>query len=293
MSSADFLLLDGKAASAAWKEHIRKEAAEGVLVGKHRPHLAAILVGDHPASAAYVAGKIKDCEEVGFKSTLLRFPADVHKEDLMEAIDALNRRKDVDGFIVQLPLPKHISEHEVLLAIDPAKDVDGFHPENVGRMALGLPTFVPATPYGILLLLEHFEIPTAGKHAVVVGRSHIVGSPISILLSQNTPAGNATVTLVHSRTEGLEEHLRNADLVVAAIGKPEFILGSWLKPGAVVIDVGINRVERNGKSRLVGDVEFSSAVEVASAVTPVPGGVGLMTRVGLLMNTLKAAHGLR
>jgi methylenetetrahydrofolate dehydrogenase (NADP+)/methenyltetrahydrofolate cyclohydrolase len=293
MSSADFLLLDGKAASAAWKEHIRKEAAEGVLVGKHRPHLAAILVGDHPSSAAYVAGKIKDCGEVGFKSTLLRFPADVHKEDLMEAIDALNRRKDVDGFIVQLPLPKHISEHEVLLAIDPAKDVDGFHPENVGRMALGLPTFVPATPYGILLLLEHFEIPTAGKHAVVVGRSHIVGSPISILLSQNTPAGNATVTLVHSRTEGLEEHLRNADLVVAAIGKPEFILGSWLKPGAVVIDVGINRVERNGKSRLVGDVDFSSAVEVASAVTPVPGGVGLMTRVGLLMNTLKAAHGLR
>ncbi len=293
MSSADFLLLDGKAASAAWKEHIRKEAAEGVLVGKHRPHLAAILVGDHPASAAYVAGKIKDCEEVGFKSTLLRFPADVHKEDLMEAIDALNRRKDVDGFIVQLPLPNHINEHEVLLAIDPAKDVDGFHPENVGRMALGLPTFLPATPYGILLLLEHFKIPTAGKHAVVVGRSHIVGSPISILLSQNTPAGNATVTLVHSRTEGLEEHLRNADLVVAAIGKPEFIPGSWLKPGAVVIDVGINRVERDQKSRLVGDVDFSSAAEVASAVTPVPGGVGLMTRVGLLMNTLKAAHGLR
>jgi methylenetetrahydrofolate dehydrogenase (NADP+)/methenyltetrahydrofolate cyclohydrolase len=293
MSSADFLLLDGKAASAAWKEHIRKEAAEGVLVGKHRPHLAAILVGDHPASAAYVAGKIKDCEEVGFKSTLLRFPADVHKEDLIEAIDALNRRKDVDGFIVQLPLPNHINEHEVLLAIDPAKDVDGFHPENVGRMALGLPTFLPATPYGILLLLEHFKIPTAGKHAVVVGRSHIVGSPISILLSQNTPAGNATVTLVHSRTEGLEEHLRNADLVVAAIGKPEFIQGSWLKPGAVVIDVGINRVERDGKSRLVGDVDFSSAAEVASAVTPVPGGVGLMTRVGLLMNTLKAAHGLR
>lgn len=293
MSSTDFLLLDGKAASAAWKEHIRKEAAEGVLVGKHRPHLAAILVGDHPASAAYVAGKIKDCEEVGFKSTLLRFPADVHKEDLMEAIDALNRRKDVDGFIVQLPLPNHINEHEVLLAIDPAKDVDGFHPENVGRMALGLPTFLPATPYGILLLLEHFKIPTAGKHAVVVGRSHIVGSPISILLSQNTPAGNATVTLVHSRTEGLEEHLRNADLVVAAIGKPEFIPGSWLKPGAVVIDVGINRVERDGKSRLVGDVDFSSAAEVASAVTPVPGGVGLMTRVGLLMNTLKAAHGLR
>lgn len=293
MSSADFLLLDGKAASAAWKEHIRKEAAEGVLVGKHRPHLAAILVGDHPASAAYVAGKIKDCEEVGFKSTLLRFPADVHKEDLMEAIDALNRRKDVDGFIVQLPLPNHISEHEVLLAIDPAKDVDGFHPENVGRMSLGLPTFLPATPYGILLLLEHFKIPTAGKHAVVVGRSHIVGSPISILLSQNTPAGNATVTLVHSRTEGLEEHLRNADLVVAAMGKPEFIPGSWLKPGAVVIDVGINRVERDGKSRLVGDVDFSSAAEVASAVTPVPGGVGLMTRVGLLMNTLKAAHGLR
>ncbi len=293
MSSADFLLLDGKAASAAWKEHIRKETAEGVLVGKHRPHLAAILVGDHPASAAYVAGKIKDCEEVGFKSTLLRFPADVHKEDLMEAIDALNRRKDVDGFIVQLPLPNHINEHEVLLAIDPAKDVDGFHPENVGRMALGLPTFLPATPYGILLLLEHFKIPTAGKHAVVVGRSHIVGSPISILLSQNTPAGNATVTLVHSRTEGLEEHLRNADLVVAAIGRPEFIPGSWLKPGAVVIDVGINRVERDGKPRLVGDVDFSSAAEVASAVTPVPGGVGLMTRVGLLMNTLKAAHGLR
>jgi len=293
MTPPPFLLLDGKAAAAAWKAHIREEAAQGVLVGKHRPHLAAILVGDHPASAAYVAGKIKDCEEVGFKSTLLRFPSDVHKEDLLEAIDALNRRKDVDGFIVQLPLPEHIDEHEVLLAIDPAKDVDGFHPENVGRMALGLPTFVPATPYGILLLLEHFQIPTAGKHAVVVGRSHIVGSPISILLGQNTPAGNATVTLVHSRTEGLEDHLRDADLVVAAIGKPEFIEGKWLKKGAVVIDVGINRVEREGKSRLVGDVDFSSAKEVAGALTPVPGGVGLMTRVGLLMNTLKAAHGLR
>jgi methylenetetrahydrofolate dehydrogenase (NADP+)/methenyltetrahydrofolate cyclohydrolase len=293
MTSSPFLLLDGKAAAAAWKAHIREEAAHGVLVGKHRPHLAAILVGDHPASAAYVAGKIKDCEEVGFKSTLLRFPSDVHKEDLLEAIDALNRRKDVDGFIVQLPLPEHIDEHEVLLAIDPAKDVDGFHPENVGRMALGLPTFVPATPYGILLLLEHFQIPTAGKHAVVVGRSHIVGSPISILLGQNTPAGNATVTLVHSRTEGLEDHLRDADLVVAAIGKPEFIEGKWLKKGAVVIDVGINRVERDGKSRLVGDVDFASAKEVAGALTPVPGGVGLMTRVGLLMNTLKAAHGLR
>jgi methylenetetrahydrofolate dehydrogenase (NADP+)/methenyltetrahydrofolate cyclohydrolase len=293
MTSSPFLLLDGRAAAAAWKAHIREESAHGVLVGKHRPHLAAILVGDHPASAAYVAGKIKDCEEVGFKSTLLRFPADVHKEDLLEAIDALNRRKDVDGFIVQLPLPDHIDEHEVLLAIDPAKDVDGFHPENVGRMALGLPTFVPATPYGILLLLEHFQIPTAGKHAVVVGRSHIVGSPISILLGQNTPAGNATVTLVHSRTEGLEDHLRDADLVVAAIGKPEFIQGKWLKKGAVVIDVGINRIERDGKSRLVGDVHFESAKEVAGALTPVPGGVGLMTRVGLLMNTLKAAHGLR
>ncbi len=288
-----FVLLDGKEASKAWKETIRLQVVSGLEKNKHRPHLAALLVGDNPASNAYVAGKIKDCEEVGFKSTLLRFPSDVQQEELLEAIDALNRRKDVNGYIVQLPLPLHIDQKAILLAIDPKKDVDGFHPENVGRMALNLTTFIPATPLGVLLLLKHYSIQTEGKHVVVVGRSQIVGSPMSILLSQNNSFGNATVTLVHSKTKNVSDFTRMADILIAAIGKPKFITADMVKPGAVVIDVGINRLEVDGKSRLIGDVDFDNVKEVASAISPVPGGVGLMTRIGLLMNTLNATHETR
>ena len=288
-----FVLLDGKEASKAWKEAIRLKVVLGLEKNKHRPHLAAILVGDDPASNAYVAGKIKDCEEVGFKSTLVRFPSDVQQEELLEAIDALNRRKDVNGYIVQLPLPPHIDQKRILLAIDPKKDVDGFHPENVGRMALNLPAFIPATPLGVLLLMKHYSIQTEGKHVVVVGRSHIVGSPMSILLSQNNAFGNATVTLVHSKTKNASNFTREADILIAAIGKPKFITADMVKPGAVVIDVGINRMEIDGKSRLIGDVDFDGVKEIASAITPVPGGVGLMTRIGLLMNTLNATHETR
>lgn len=288
-----FVLLDGKEASKAWKETIRLQVVSGLEKNKHRPHLAALLIGDNPASNAYVAGKIKDCEEVGFKSTLLRFPSDVQQEELLEAIDALNRRKDVNGYIVQLPLPLHIDQKAILLAIDPKKDVDGFHPENVGRMALNLTTFIPATPLGVLLLLKHYSIQTEGKHVVVVGRSQIVGSPMSILLSQNNSFGNATVTLVHSKTKNVSDFTRMADILIAAIGKPKFITADMVKPGAVVIDVGINRLEVDGKSRLIGDVDFDNVKEVASAISPVPGGVGLMTRIGLLMNTLNATHETR
>ena len=288
-----FVLLDGKEASKAWKETIRLQVVSGLEKNKHRPHLAALLIGDNPASNAYVAGKIKDCEEVGFKNTLLRFPSDVQQEELLEAIDALNRRKDVNGYIVQLPLPLHIDQKAILLAIDPKKDVDGFHPENVGRMALNLTTFIPATPLGVLLLLKHYSIQTEGKHVVVVGRSQIVGSPMSILLSQNNSFGNATVTLVHSKTKNVSDFTRMADILIAAIGKPKFITADMVKPGAVVIDVGINRLEVDGKSRLIGDVDFDNVKEVASAISPVPGGVGLMTRIGLLMNTLNATHETR
>ncbi|MFZ9156147.1 MAG: bifunctional 5,10-methylenetetrahydrofolate dehydrogenase/5,10-methenyltetrahydrofolate cyclohydrolase, partial [Schleiferiaceae bacterium] len=246
----------------------------------------AILVGEDPASQAYVKGKVRDCEEVGFGSTLIALPEQTTQVELLKHVADLNKNPEIDGFIVQLPLPKHLNPDQVLLAIDPKKDVDGFHPENVGRMALGLPTYLPATPYGMLLLLEHYGIGTEGRNAVVVGRSNIVGSPMSILLSRNSKMGNATVTLAHSKTPNLEALCQTADLLVAAIGRPKFIKGSMIQPGAVVLDVGINRVD----GKLVGDVDFDSAEKVAGAITPVPGGVGLMTRVGLLMNTLHAAR---
>jgi methylenetetrahydrofolate dehydrogenase (NADP+)/methenyltetrahydrofolate cyclohydrolase len=280
-------LLSGKVAAAAWKAKIRNQVNDRMGEGKNRPHLAAILVGDDPASRAYVRGKVKDCEEVGFDSTLIHLPATATEEEVLHEIQQLNANPSLSGYIVQLPLPKHIDDKRILLAIDPEKDVDGFHPDNVGRMALGLPTYLPATPYGVLLLLEHFEISTEGKHAVIVGRSHIVGSPMSILLGRNGKLGNATATLTHSKTPNLTEITKQADILVAAIGKPFYITADHVKQGAIVIDVGINRLDE----KLVGDVDFEGVEPIASAITPVPGGVGLMTRVGLLMNTLRAADG--
>ncbi len=282
------LILNGREAAQSWKSIIRKEVAGLLAQGQRAPHLAAVLVGDDPASQTYVRGKVRDCQEVGFTSTLIELASDCSQQDLLKQVDALNRNTNIDGFIVQLPLPKHINPNEVLLAIDPLKDVDGFHPKNVGLMVLGLPTYLPATPYGIILLLQHFGLSPAGKNALVLGRSNIVGMPMSILLSRNTEMGNATVTMAHSRTRNLEELCRSADILVAAAGKPNFVTASMVKPGAVVIDVGITRVE----GKLVGDVDFAGVEPIASAITPVPGGVGLMTRVGLLMNTLRAARGL-
>jgi len=280
------LILSGRDAATAWKSHIRKEVAGRRAQGKRAPHLAAILVGEDPASQAYVKGKVRDCEEVGFESTLITLPANATQQELQKHVSDLNSNPAVDGFIVQLPLPAHLNADEILLSINPQKDVDGFHPENVGRMALGLPTYLPATPYGMLLLLEHYGLATEGKHAVVVGRSNIVGSPMSILLSRNSKMGNATVTLAHSRTPNLAEVCRSADILVAAIGKPKFITADMVKHGSVILDVGINRVD----GKLIGDVDFDAVEPVVGAITPVPGGVGLMTRVGLLMNTLHAAR---
>ena len=281
------LILSGKDAAVSFKNEIKINVQKRIDDGKSVPHLAAILVGDNPASSAYVRGKVKDCKEVGFKSTLIHLKDDVREEELIQNIQMLNANIEIDGYIVQLPLPERINEKEILLAIDPMKDVDGFHPENIGRMALGLKTYLPATPYGILLLLEHYGIETIGKNAVVVGRSHIVGSPMSILLSSNIEFGNATVTLAHYRTKNLMEITKNADILIAAIGKHSFIDKNYIKDGAVVIDVGINRVS----GKLHGDVDFDSVKDIVSAISPVPGGVGLMTRVGLLMNTLLAADG--
>lgn len=281
------LILSGRDAAVSFKNKIKAKVQKRIDDGKNAPHLAAILVGDNPASSAYVRGKVRDCKEVGFKSTLIHLKDDVREEELIQNIQLLNSNTEIDGYIVQLPLPDGINEKEILLSIDPMKDVDGFHPENVGRMALGLETFIPATPYGILLLLEHYGIETTGKNAVVVGRSHIVGSPMSILLSSNIEFGNATVTLAHSRTKNLKELTKSADILIAAVGKHSFIDKNFIKDGAVVIDVGINRVS----GKLHGDVDFDSVKNIVSAISPVPGGVGLMTRVGLLMNTLQASDG--
>lgn len=286
-------LIDGKVTARAYKERIALEVEQLIGEGKRAPHLAAILVGENPASVAYVNGKVKDCEEVGFTSTLVRLSEDTSQEELLSKVHELNDNPEIDGFIVQLPLPKHIDEKTVTLAIDPAKDVDGFHPENVGKMALNLPTYLPATPHGILMMLEHYNIETSGKHCVVIGRSNIVGSPMSILMARNSNPGNATVTLTHSRTADLKAECLRADIVIAAIGKANFLTADMVKPGAVVIDVGINRVEdasRKRGYRLTGDVDFENVKEKASWITPVPGGVGLMTRVALLQNTLQAAR---
>jgi methylenetetrahydrofolate dehydrogenase (NADP+)/methenyltetrahydrofolate cyclohydrolase len=285
-------LIDGKKISAEIKAEIAAEVANLKTLGKKTPHLAAVLVGHDGASETYVAGKVKSCGEVGFKSTLIRYEEDVTEERLLQSVKELNQDDDIDGFIVQLPLPKHISEQKVIEAIDPRKDVDGFHPVNLGRLVLGLPTFVSATPAGIMELLARYEIPTAGKNCVVVGRSNIVGKPVSILLSQKAYPGDATVTLCHSRTRNLDDIIRQSDIIVAALGKPEFVTASMVKEGAVVIDVGITRVASDKTKsgwKLIGDVKFDEVAPKCSFITPVPGGVGLMTIVSLLKNTLKAA----
>ena len=285
-------LLDGKLLS----ENIKAEIAAEVEIirqkGGKTPHLAAVLVGENPASQVYVSSKIKSCEQVGFKSTLVQRNADITEAELLEIVQGLNNDPDVDGFIVQLPLPKHINEEKITLAIDHRKDVDGFHPVNFGRMAQGMPAFLPATPFGIMEMIRRYNIETAGKHCVVLGRSNIVGTPMSLLLSRKGYPGDCTVTLTHSRTRDLPAEVRRADIVVAAIGIPQFVKGDWVKEGAVVIDVGINRVEdptaKKGY-RLVGDVAYEEVAPKTSFITPVPGGVGLLTVTSLLMNTLKAA----
>lgn len=287
-------LIDGKATSDKIKAQIALDVKELMQNGGKQPHLAAILVGDDGASKTYVGHKEKACQQVGFKSTLYKFDADITEEFLLNQIDLINKDNDIDGLIVQLPLPKHIDENKVIEAIDPKKDVDGFHPQNVGKMMLNLPTFLPATPYGILRLLEEYNIPTKGKHTVILGRSNIVGRPIANLLSLKEKVGDSTVTICHSRTENLELFTKSADIIIAAIGIPEFLKGNMVKDGVVVIDVGITRIPDQTKKlgyRLVGDVEFDSVEPKCSFITPVPGGVGPMTIVSLMYNTLKAAQG--
>jgi methylenetetrahydrofolate dehydrogenase (NADP+)/methenyltetrahydrofolate cyclohydrolase len=285
------LLLDGKLASAAIKTKIAEDVQ--ILISKQQkvPHLAAILIGDNPASQAYVANKVKTCAALGFESSMFTYNADVTEAEVIAKIITLNTNDAVDGILVQLPLPKHINESTIINAINPNKDVDGFHPINVGNMNIGEDCFLPATPYGIMLMLEYFGIETIGKHAVVVGRSNIVGTPMSVLLSRNNKYGNCTVTICHSKTKNIEEHLLRADIIVAAIGIPHFIKKEMVKDGAIIIDVGINRMEAPEKSsgyKLTGDVDFENVKDKASAITPVPGGVGLMTIAGLMQNTLKA-----
>ena len=287
------ILLDGKQTSADIKLEIAAAVSKIKDQGKRAPHLAAILVGTNGASMTYVGAKVKACELVGFESTLIDLPEETTEETLLAQIHSLNNNPAIDGFIVQLPLPKHINEQNVLMAVHPDKDVDGFHPTNVGRMALDLPTFLPATPYGIMELLERYKVPTSGKQVVVIGRSHIVGRPMSILMSQKRPAGDATVTIAHSRTANLSELTLKADIVVAALGIPEFLTAEMVKPGAVIIDVGITRVPDESKKRgyrIAGDVHFESVAKKASHITPVPGGVGPMTIAMLLKNTLLACE---
>ena len=285
------ILLDGKIASRAIKEKLLAATGQIKASGKRAPHLAAILVGTNGASETYVASKVKNCDETGFESTLIRLEEQVTESELLHQINQLNQNPGIDGILVQLPLPKHINESVIIQAIHPDKDVDGFHPISAGKLVQGLPTFIPATPYGILLMLEHFQLSTKGKHAVVIGRSNIVGRPMSILLSSNIPYGNCTVTLCHSHTPNLAEICLQADILVAALGKPEFVKASMVKPGAIVIDVGITRVTdttaKNG-FRIKGDVAFDEVAPLCEAITPVPGGVGLMTIAGLLKNTLQA-----
>ncbi len=283
--------LDGKQTSNEIKEEIKVTVSEMKARGERVPHLAAVLVGNDGASLTYVGSKVRSCEYVGFDSTLIRLEEDITEDALLAQIDTLNKDESLDGYIVQLPLPKHIDEEKILLAIDPKKDVDGFHPANFGRMALELDAFIPATPFGIMQLLERYEVPTSGKHCVVVGRSHIVGRPISILMSQKGPAGNATVTVAHSRTENLADLTRQADIIVMALGIPEYLTADMVKEGAAIIDVGITRVpdESHPKGYVIkGDVAFDEVAKKSSFITPVPGGVGPMTIAMLLKNTLLA-----
>lgn len=285
-------ILDGKLISEQIQAEILLEVNTIIAQGGKTPHLAAILVGNDGASETYVAAKVKACEKAGFISTLVRLPETATEQELLRKIDELNKDTSIDGYIVQLPLPKHIHEHKIMEAISPQKDVDGFHPQNVGRMALNLPTYLPATPYGIIQLLERYKIDTAGKHCVVIGRSHIVGSPISILMARNAVPGNCTVTLCHSRTTNLKEHTLKADILIVALGKSEFVTADMVKDGVVVIDVGITRIASDKTKsgfKLVGDVNYEEVAPKASFITPVPGGIGPMTIASLLINTLKAS----
>lgn len=287
------ILLDGKKTSEDLKVEIAESVKQLKAQGKKTPHLAAILVGTDGASMTYVSSKVKACHAVGFNSTLIELPSETTEATLLHEIEKLNTNDDIDGFIVQLPLPKHIDEQKVLNAVNPDKDVDGFHPTNVGRMALDMPCFLPATPFGILELLERYNVETSGKHVVVIGRSHIVGRPMSILMSQKRKAGDATVTIAHSRTKNLKEFTLQADIIVAALGIPEFLTGDMVKDGVTIIDVGITRVDDETKKsgyRLAGDVHFDSVSKKAAFITPVPGGVGPMTIAMLLKNTLLACE---
>ncbi len=287
------VLLDGKKTSNAIKDEIASQVSSLVASGEKKPHLAAVIVGNDGASLTYVASKVKACERVGFESTLVKLPETISEKELLHTILQLNTNPKIDGYIVQLPLPKHIDEQNILLAIDPKKDVDGFHPVNVGRMALDLPTFLPATPYGIMELLERYDVETSGKNVLVIGRSHIVGRPMSILMSQKRKSGNATVTIAHSHTKQLSTLTKTADIIVAALGIPEFLTGDMVKNDVTIIDVGITRVADNTKPKgyyITGDVHFDSVSKKASYITPVPGGVGPMTIAMLLKNTLLARN---
>ena len=284
-------ILDGKIVSQSVKDELKAEVNQLIKNNKRLPHLAAILVGNNGASETYVASKAKNCEEIGFKSSLLRLNEDITEAELINAVIKLNADESVDGILVQLPLPKHIDEQKIINLIDPSKDVDGFSPVSIGKMVLGLPSFIPATPYGIMLMLEHYNIETSGKHAVVIGRSNIVGRPISILLNQNNKYGDCTVTVCHSRTKNMKELCLQADLIVAALGKPNFLTADMVKENAVVIDVGITRVADASKKSgfaIKGDVDFENVSPKCSYITPVPGGVGLMTIAALLKNTFNA-----
>ncbi len=286
------VILDGKKTSEDIRIEIKAEVDSIRKKGKKIPHLAAVLVGNVGASVTYVNAKIKDCEEVGFVSSLVRLSDTVSEKELLEEIEKLNNDVEVDGFIVQLPLPSHIDEKKIILAIKPEKDVDGFHPANIGKMALNFPGFLPATPYGILQLLQRYNVDTTGKHCVVVGRSNIVGSPMSILMARNSYPGNCTVTLTHSRTVNFKEICRQADILIVALGKPEYIKADMVKEGVVIVDVGISRIPDTSKKsgyRIVGDVDFNSVASKCTFLTPVPGGVGPMTRASLLKNTLLAS----
>jgi len=282
-------IIDGKKISNQIKDEIKKEVDSLIASNQKVPHLAAVLVGEDGASLTYVGSKVRSCKQVGFDSTLIRLPSTITESSLIEEIDKLNNNKLIDGFIVQLPLPKHIDEEKILMAIKPEKDVDGFHPTNFGKMALNMDTFIPATPFGIIELLKRYNIETSGKHTVVIGRSHIVGRPISILMNSKREAGDSTVTVVHSRTKNLEFYTKNADILVSALGIPEFVKASMVKNDVVIIDVGITRVEDSSNEKgyiLKGDVDFESVKNRASYITPVPGGVGPMTIAMLLKNTL-------
>jgi len=287
------IIMDGKAVSEKIQKQIRQEVANRRAAGRRIPHLAAVLVGNDGASETYVGNKVRTCERIGFRSTLIRLPESISETELLAKVHSLNENPAIDGYIVQLPLPKHINAGKIIHAISPEKDVDGFHPTNVGKLALGLPTFIPATPFGIVQLLEHYHILTEGKHCVIVGRSHIVGMPMGLLMSRNAYPGNCTVTITHSRTPNLAEETRRADILIAAIGRPEFIKADMIKQGAVVIDVGITRVpdaaKKSGYS-IKGDVAFDQVAPKCSYITPVPGGVGPMTIASLLKNTLLACR---